>query len=90
VLRKWAITRAALPLTQAAARGVVSAVLSGTGGRQVAHVLQARPHDAPPTDFELDTVRRSCLALLQARPGLFASGVVGKGSEPAAEHAQRL
>ena len=78
--------RAALPLTQAAARGVVSAVLSGTGGRQVAHVLQARPHDAPTTDFELDTVRRSCLALLQVRPGALLKQL-GQQAEAAAEHA---
>ena len=70
VLKKWAITRTGVLMTPTAVKGMVRAVLSGVPGAQVAHVLKARDPEDPPNDLELETVRRSCQALLQVRCSL--------------------
>lgn len=67
VLRKWAIMRTAVPMAQAAAKGMLSAVLSGVPGAQVAHVLKTREAGTQPSEFELEILRRSCQALLEVR-----------------------
>ena len=67
VLRKWAIVRTAVPMAQAAAKGMLSAVLSGVPGAQVAHVLKTREAGTQPSEFELEILRRSCQALLEVR-----------------------
>ena len=67
VLQKWAITRTGALMTPAAVKGMVSAVLSGAPGAQIAHVLKARDPKDHANDLELETVRRSCQALLQVR-----------------------
>ena len=67
VLQKWAIMRTAVPMAQAAAKGMLSAVLSGVPGAQVAHVLKTREAGTQPSEFELEILRRSCQALLEVR-----------------------
>ena len=70
VLKKWAIMRTGVLMTPTAVKGMVSAVLSGVPGAQVAHVLKARDPEDAPNDLERETVRRSCQALLQVRCSL--------------------
>ena len=67
VLRKWAIMRTAVPMAQDAAKGMLSAVLSGMPGAQVAHVLKTREIGTQPSEVELEILRRSCQALLEVR-----------------------
>ena len=62
-------------MAQAATKGMLSAVLSGVPGAQVAHVLKTREAGTQPNNFELETMRRSCQALLEVRPGRHILGL---------------